>query len=208
MCWCVHLLQTFFYFGVAVSALSLCGGIPLSVPGVISCSEQVGSAANHSTVHRLHKRQTSSDSIGHTATLSGDNHNQAVVHWTGYPSEHLFIVTRDRESNDPYSHSRESWLWRWVCPSLTIPYYLSILCVLSCRSTDYGHHFNKETYKLNSSNVVIEWYYISPRQSNVSYVHLTATSSYVIISHTPSHSLPIHTADLCGQDTPTSLHHY
>jgi len=82
---------------------------------------------------RLHKRQTSSDGIGYTAALNGDNHNQAVVHWTGYPSEHLFIVTRDRETNDIYSHSRESWLWRWVCPSLIISSIPSLLIhLVSC----------------------------------------------------------------------------
>lgn len=104
--------------------------------GGITCSGQLGNATKPSQCAypcRLHKRQTSSDGIGYTAALNGDNHNQAVVHWTGYPSEHLFIVTRDRETNDIYSHSRESWLWRWVCPSLIISSIPSLLIhLVSC----------------------------------------------------------------------------
>lgn len=36
------------------------------------------------------KRQTTFNNVSHigvTAKLGGDNHNVAVVHWSGYPSE-------------------------------------------------------------------------------------------------------------------------
>ena len=45
------------------------------------------------------------------------------------------------------------------------------LFTLSCRSTDYGHSFVNETDKLDN-DAVIEWYYISPRQNNVSVLHI------------------------------------
>ena len=54
------------------------------------------------------KRQSANDNIGYSAHLEGDNHFQAVVHWTGHPSEDIFIVTRKVVSG----HSTESWLWR------------------------------------------------------------------------------------------------
>ncbi len=54
------------------------------------------------------RRQAAADNIGYTARLDNDNHYQAVVHWTGHPSEDIFIVTRKVVNG----HSTESWLWR------------------------------------------------------------------------------------------------
>ena len=47
--------------------------------------------------------------------------------------------------------------------------------VPSCRSKDYGHSFTNATTKLDY-DTVIEWYYISPRQSNVSLLHTSHDS--------------------------------
>ena len=55
------------------------------------------------------------DSIGHTAVLEDDHHSFALVHWTGYPSEHLFILTRRRTLASGYKYSDQSWLWKSVC---------------------------------------------------------------------------------------------
>ena len=40
--------------------------------------------------------------------------------------------------------------------------------VMPSRSTDYGKTFSNDTYKLNDSNVVINWYFVSPMDNNVS----------------------------------------
>ena len=47
--WCVHLLQTFFYFGVCHFSTKLVRWY--SSEWARTCSKQVGSTANHSTVH-------------------------------------------------------------------------------------------------------------------------------------------------------------
>ena len=57
---------------------------------------------------RLYRRQSTADGIGYTAHLTGDNHRHGLVHWTGFPSEYLFVLTR----NVVTGTSRESWLWR------------------------------------------------------------------------------------------------
>ena len=56
--------------------------------------------------------------------------------------------------------------------------FLSI--VPFCRSRNYGHTFLNETYKLDN-DTVIEWYYISPRQNNVSLVH-TSHDSHMMVT--------------------------
>jgi len=80
------------------------------------------------------KRQTFSNAshIGVTAKLIGDNHNVAVVHWSGYPSEvsdmvngnsqcylivlydlwqNIIILTK-RTVGGLYGRTTESFLWR------------------------------------------------------------------------------------------------
>jgi hypothetical protein len=75
--------------------------------------------------------------FGTTVRLNGTNrHYFALVHWTGHPSEVLFIVTMTRRSNPT-----DSCLWR---------------------STDYGVTFTNDSYKFNDSSAVISWYYVSP----------------------------------------------
>ena len=61
---------------------------------------------------RLFKRQSPENfnSIGYTARLRNDHHLHGLVHWTGYPSEVLFMLTR----NTVAGFVSESWLWRWV----------------------------------------------------------------------------------------------
>ena len=63
---------------------------------------------------RLRQRRDADDEIGYTASLNGDRHTFALVHWTGYPSEVLFVLTRRRTRQSGYSYSDESWLWRFV----------------------------------------------------------------------------------------------
>lgn len=60
------------------------------------------------------RRDTEDDQVGYTARLTDDHHNFALVHWTGYPSEALFILTRKRSRSSGYTLSEESWLWRLV----------------------------------------------------------------------------------------------
>ena len=69
---------------------------------------------------RLFRRQAASASgIGYTQRLPGDNHLHGLVHWTGYPSEFLFILTRNRASGQV----SESWLWRYTHAQLLLDYH-------------------------------------------------------------------------------------
>jgi len=60
------------------------------------------------------KRQSIDDSveefqnISSTAILTNDSHFHALVHWTGFPHENIFILTRQLTGGV----SGESWLWR------------------------------------------------------------------------------------------------
>ena len=65
------------------------------------------------------------DSIGYTARLRNDHHSFALVHWTGYPSEALFILTRRRTRASGYVYSDESWLYRLA--TVPVP-----VCVRAC----------------------------------------------------------------------------
>ena len=125
----------------------------------------VACAFNHGTdddYHfRLFRRQSGTTAdIGHTQHLN-DTHYHGLVHWTGYPSEVLFILTRSRVTG----HSSESWLWR--SESNLTPLCVVIVLLLWHRSTDYGHSFSNDTMNW-ADNTVIEWYYIAPLNEYVS----------------------------------------
>lgn len=115
----------------------------------------------HSLSFRLFRRQTDTTAdIGHTQHLN-DTHYHGLVHWTGFPSQVLFILTRSRVTG----HSSESWLWR--SESNPTPHPAVIMLLLWHRSTDYGHSFSNDTKKW-ANNTVIEWYYIAPLNEFVS----------------------------------------
>ena len=111
--------------------------------------------------------------FGTTVRLNGTNrHYFALVHWTGHPSEVLFIVTMTRRSNPT-----DSCLWRWASSSISSSsssfssLWLILFTPLCSRSTDYGVTFTNDSYKFNDSSAVISWYYVSPFDQYVSIIH-------------------------------------
>lgn len=105
--------------------------------------------------NRLFKRQSPEnlDSIGYTARLRNDHHLHGLVHWTGYPSEVLFMLTR----NTVAGFVSESWLWR---------------------STDYGHTFSNDTV-LWDNNTIVNWYYIAPLSEYLIFADITHRKLWV-----------------------------
>ncbi len=62
--------------------------------------------------HRLQKRQADLQDLdlSTAAILTNDSHFHAIVHWTGYPHENIFILTR--QPSESTGLSIETWLWR------------------------------------------------------------------------------------------------
>ena len=59
------------------------------------------------------RRNTEDGEIGYVSMLNGDGHTHAVVRWSGYPSDVVFVLTRRRTRASRYTNSDQSWLWRY-----------------------------------------------------------------------------------------------
>ena len=71
----------------------------------------VYNSMQYNVMCRFEKRQAEEPEVISTiATLTNDSHFHAIVHWTGYPRENIFVLTRKVVN----SISEESWLWRLV----------------------------------------------------------------------------------------------
>ena len=77
---------------------------------------------------RLQVRQSENTSRITAFALSNDSHNQALVHWTGYPSQVVFVLTREVTTS---GHSTESWLWRCACVRVCVCACVRV-CVCAC----------------------------------------------------------------------------